>query len=92
MQSLCLASYNLISLYAQLPGMQSKQHHDCFEQHKRCVHWTGRQVLYLSNTCACLQAHADYEQRLQEEVNARLVKEQELMQLVSAGCYACCFT
>lgn len=29
------------------------------------------------------QAHADYEHRLQEEVNARLLKEQELVQLVS---------
>lgn len=38
----------------------------------------------IRNYCALLQAHADYEQRLQEEVNARLLKEQELMQLVCA--------
>lgn len=37
----------------------------------------------LSATSTLLQAHADYEHRLQEEVNARLLKEQELMQLVS---------
>lgn len=30
----------------------------------------------------CVQTHADYEQRLQEEVNARLLKEQELQHLV----------
>ena len=29
-----------------------------------------------------VQTHADYEQRLQEEVNARLLKEQELQHLV----------
>ena len=31
----------------------------------------------------CVQTHADYEHRLQHEVNARLLKEQELHQLVS---------
>lgn len=29
-----------------------------------------------------MQTHADYEHRLQEEVNARLLKEQELQHLV----------
>ena len=38
--------------------------------------------MVLSSVAVGLQAHADYEHRLQEEVNARLLKEQELMQLV----------
>ena len=36
----------------------------------------------LSEWCVVVQTHADYEQRLQEEVNARLLKEQELQHLV----------
>ena len=32
-----------------------------------------------------MQTHADYEHRLQEEVNARLLKEEELQQLVTAA-------
>ena len=34
-----------------------------------------------------LQTHADYEHRLQEEVNARLLKEQELEHLVHPHLY-----
>ena len=42
-------------------------------------------MLFLGKSCAscALQTHADYEHRLQEEVNARLLKEQELQQLVT---------
>lgn len=42
-------------------------------------------VLFFVKSCAscALQTHADYEHRLQEEVNARLLKEQELEQLVT---------
>ncbi len=41
-------------------------------------------MLFLEMSCAscALQTHADYEHRLQEEVHARLLKEQELQQLV----------
>ena len=31
---------------------------------------------------ACVQGHADYEHRLQQEIHARVLKEQELQQLV----------
>ena len=42
-------------------------------------------MLFSGKSCAscALQTHADYEHRLQEEVNARLLKEQELQQLVT---------
>ena len=30
----------------------------------------------------CVQTHADYEHRLQQEIDARLLKEQELQHLV----------
>ena len=43
---------------------------------------TSCQYRALRIVAVVLQAHADYEHRLQEEVNARLLKEQELMQLV----------
>ena len=36
-----------------------------------------------------VQTHADYEQRLQEEVNARLLKEQELQHLVHFPFFVC---
>lgn len=36
-----------------------------------------------------VQTHADYEHRLQEEVNARLLKEQELQHLVQLPSFFC---
>lgn len=50
-----------------------------FHQVTPCQYLNNRA---LSIVAVVLQAHADYEHRLQEEVNARLLKEQELMQLV----------
>ena len=49
-------------------------------------------VLQLTWLICVMQTHADYEHRLQEEVNARLLKEEELQQLVTvaATLAACC--
>ena len=59
----------------------------CIPQHvlegNQCAMWLDdRHSTWL---ICVLQTHADYEHRLQEEVNARLLKEEELQQLVTVA-------